>query len=332
MPRIHGSVVGSAEPKPPAISTDRRASGDALLFRMAIENMAQGLFMLDAHHTIIAMNQQFLDIYRLPASVIKIGATARDIVEQSVLLGNYPGLTLEQAWERASARLAVKNLWQVQQRLGTGRVVAIRYAPIPGGGWVTTHLDVTERQNAEDQLAYLAHHDLLTGLANRLTLHETLKRDLEAGIRFGLLALDLDRFKLVNDTLGHAAGDELLTQVGRRLIAATPPDALVARVGGDEFLVRCKLESHGSQPHDVAMAVIEALAVPFKLQENMAEIGASVGIAYAPEDGNTCDTLMRHADVALYHAKSAQRGTYRVYAPPRRLLLPQVGLDKALAV
>ena len=134
MPRIHEPVLGSARSKPPAISTDRRASGDALLFRLAIENMAQGLFMLDAHHTIIAMNQQFLDIYQLPANVIKIGATARDIVEQSVLIGNYPGLTLEQAWQRASARLAVKNLWQVQQRLGNGRVVAIRYAPDPRRG------------------------------------------------------------------------------------------------------------------------------------------------------------------------------------------------------
>ena len=80
------------------------------------------------------------------------------------------------------------------------------------------------------------------------------------------------------------------------------------------------------------MAVIEALAVPFKLQENIAEIGTSVGIAFAPEDGNTCDSLMRHADVALSHAKSSQRGTYQVYAPPRRLLLPQVGRDQAFAV
>jgi diguanylate cyclase (GGDEF)-like protein len=294
---------------------DRRAGGDSLLFRMAVDNMAQGLFMLDVNQTIIVMNQQFLDIYGLPPDVIKIGATARDIVEQSVLAGNYPGLTLEEAWGTASARLAVSHLWQVQQRLGNGRVVAIRYAPIPGGGWVTTHLDVTDRQNAEDRLAYLAQRDPLTGLANRLLANERLERDLAGGERFAVLALDLDRFKAVNDTLGHAAGDELLTQVGRRIIAASPSDALVARFGGDEFLVQFKVDAPGNFAEDVAKALIETIAIPFVLHGQVAEVGTSVGMVFAPVGGCTPAVLLRHADMALYQAKTDGRGTCCVYAP-----------------
>ena len=310
---VPGPDVRSADLRPSRIRMDRRTSGDSLLFRMAVENMAQGLFMLDADHTIIVMNQQFLDIYGLPSSIIKIGATAQDIVEQSVLVGNYPGFTFKQAWERASARLAVKHLWQVQQRLGNGRVVAIRYAPMPGGGWVTTHLDVTDRQNAEDQLAYLAHHDPLTDLANRLLVQQTLQRQLDDGIGFALLALDLDRFKAVNDTLGHAAGDELLVQVAERMIAISPQHALVARLGGDEFLVHFNTEPACGLAESVATALINAIAVPFVLQGQAVEIGTSAGIVFAPRDGNTAEILLRRADMALYEAKTTRRGTYRVH-------------------
>jgi diguanylate cyclase (GGDEF)-like protein len=295
--------------------TDRRASGDSLLFRLAVDSMAQGLVMLDVHQTVIVMNRQFLDIYGLPPDRIKIGATARDIVEQSVLIGNYPGFTFEEAWANAAARLSVSRPWHIQQRLGNGKVVSIRYAPIPGGGWVMTHLDVTDRQNAEDQLAYLAQHDPLTGLANRMLMHETLRQQLEDGKRFAVLALDLDRFKAVNDTLGHAAGDELLLQVGRRVTAASPADALVARIGGDEFLVQFPAEAHDDLAQEIARALIETVAVPFVLHGQVAEIGTSVGIVFAPEGGATPEILLRHADVALYQAKTDGRGTQRIYAP-----------------
>ena len=283
------------------------------LLRLAIESMAQGLFMLDADRRITVLNQRFLDIYSLPRDVIRVGATAYDIVEQSVLAGNYPGLTIQAAWARAAARLDSYLPWRVEQRLGSGQTIAITFAPMPGGGWVTTHLDVTEKRNAEDRLDYLANHDALTGLANRHQVAQLLTPQIEACCPFALMSIDLDRFKAVNDGLGHAAGDELLRQVARRLRDACPDGALVARMGGDEFLVQVTGGQPGRAAPCVAEAVLQTMRAPFLLGQCPAQIGASIGIAIAPVDGNTLDGLLHKADLALYKAKNSGRNRFRIY-------------------
>ena len=177
--------------------------------------------------------------------------------------------------------------------------------------------DQRERLRAEAAMHRLAHHDALTGLANRHQFNEALakrfasRRDEDA--TFALLMLDLDRFKLVNDTLGHGMGDKLLRRVSQRLLRAVREEDLVARLGGDEFAI---LKAGGidlSAIHTMAERVIDILARPFLIDGHILNIGTSVGIALAPEDGDGAEILMGNADLALYGAKEEGRGRYRLF-------------------
>ena len=177
--------------------------------------------------------------------------------------------------------------------------------------------DLSDRKRDEEVIRHLAHHDALTGLPNRFLLKERVNHALDAAARdnagVAVLYMDLDRFKPVNDLLGHASGDTLLIQVSKRLRAQLRPTDTLARVGGDEFVV---VSSLGWQPEKVAILatrLIEALAQPFELDGRQIEIGVSIGIALFPSDGGSQDTLMSSADTALYQAKEEKRGTFRFY-------------------
>jgi diguanylate cyclase (GGDEF)-like protein/PAS domain S-box-containing protein len=180
-----------------------------------------------------------------------------------------------------------------------------------------TH-DITERRKAEQQIVHLAYHDHLTGLANR----RLFRQQLEGGLAFaghgGLLALhylDLDRFKGINDTLGHPAGDELLRQVADRLRGCLRAGEMVARLGGDEFAI---IQPGLSRPEDAAILVqrvIETLAEPYEISGQRVVAGASIGVTLAPNDGITPDELVRNADIALYRTKADGRGTFRFFEP-----------------
>jgi diguanylate cyclase (GGDEF)-like protein len=173
--------------------------------------------------------------------------------------------------------------------------------------------DITEKRHAEQQIAYLAHHDPLTGLANRLLFRQTLEQALTCISHSGRLAvhcLDLDQFKGVNDTLGHPAGDALLRQVAERLRGCVRESDTIARLGGDEFaIIQTKLR----RPEDaanLAQRVVEALGEAYDLDGQQVTVGTSVGIALAPDNGATPDEIVRNADIALYRAKADGRGTF----------------------
>lgn len=176
---------------------------------------------------------------------------------------------------------------------------------------------VTEREKAAAKIAHLAYHDALTGLANRSVVEHQLHRDVEqahsTGQSLAVICIDLDGFKAVNDTHGHAAGDALLAQVAARLQSAIRGDDLVARIGGDEFVV---VQRGGSQPADsgaVAQRVISALNEPFIVWGAAVKISASVGVSIFPKDAATADELTKKADAALYLAKAAGKGMARFY-------------------
>jgi diguanylate cyclase (GGDEF)-like protein/PAS domain S-box-containing protein len=179
--------------------------------------------------------------------------------------------------------------------------------------------DLTERKRHEEQATRLAHYDSLTGLANRLQMSKSLEKILNARTAehraCAVLLLDLDRFKQVNDTLGHPAGDALLRQVAQRLERVVESPGRVGRLGGDEFQVIVPGRSTRTALAHLAERIIMALAEPYLIDGHRVMIGVSVGIALAPDDGVTSEAIIRNADLALYAAKDAGRGRHHFYAP-----------------
>jgi diguanylate cyclase (GGDEF)-like protein len=218
------------------------------------------------------------------------------------------------------AQLAAGRTVSHVMKTADGRDIAIVNRPMPDGGWLTTHEDITERRQSEARIAHMAHHDALTGLANRAALMERIEdacdRCRRSEAEFSVLMLDLDWFKQVNDTFGHPAGDELLRQVGARLKAALQKNDLLARLGGDEFAILQANDAHdGDTAETLASSIIERLSEPFSVNGNVVNIGASIGIALAPEHGFYADDLLKMADLALYHAKSLGRNRYAMFEP-----------------
>jgi diguanylate cyclase (GGDEF)-like protein/PAS domain S-box-containing protein len=229
-----------------------------------------------------------------------------------------------------------------ERRVVAWRHVAMRDAAGRATATVSSGVDLTERRAAEEQIAYLAYHDSLTGLPNRALLQEHLELALARARRQGqavaLLYLDLDGFKLVNDSLGHPAGDELLVHVTMRLKERRRGMDLLARQGGDEFLLLLadlgREEAEGTARR-VAEGLLRALTKPFMISGAEFHIGASIGISLYPRDAADADELLRHADASMYEAKAAGRNGVTVYTrdphePLERLSMTS-RLRKALA-
>lgn len=214
--------------------------------------------------------------------------------------------------------------YRIQQPNGTivwiyGLSAAIRDETGAVSGYVGTITDITERKNTEQHIHHLAFYDPLTQLANRRLLQECLKHSIELNRRTGnqmaVLMLDLDRFKTVNDTLGHAAGDELLQQVAKRIKDHLREMDMVARLGGDEFVVLIENVNHYEDIARIANDIIYALSQPFILRHNHeVVIGISIGIAIYPQHGDSVEALMDNADTALYHAKDNGRGCFAYFS------------------
>jgi len=223
--------------------------------------------------------------------------------------------------------------------LEDGRTISIHHHPMAGGGWVATHEDVTEQRKTEARVRHLARHDALTDLPNRAVLKEEMLRlelHIERGETVAVFCIDLDHFKDVNDTLGHAVGDQVLIESAQRLNACAREGDLVIRLGGDEFAV---IAAGLEDPRAAALfaeRMVKSIGKPMTIEGSQVLVGASVGIAFAPGDGSNAETLLKNADMALYRAKAEGRGTYHFFergmdeALQNRRLLEQ-GLKVALA-
>ena len=283
-------------------------------FDAALNNMSQGLCMFDAEQKVVVANARYGEMYRLDPDHIKPGTSLPQILEYRRQKGTNFAVAPE-----VYVDVNVKLAKEVQE-LADGRVVAIARHPMPNGGWLTTHEDITERARNERRIAFLAQHDLLTGVANRALFSETLEdaagRLGGHGERFSVLMLDLDKFKHVNDTLGHPAGDQLLIEVAKRLKSAIRETDVLARLGGDEFaIIQKNVDLQNEEAIALSLRIIGLLEQPFDLNGHRVGIGTSIGIAFAPEHGADAETLLKKAYLALYAAKSGGRNDFRLFEP-----------------
>jgi diguanylate cyclase (GGDEF)-like protein len=311
-----------------------------LQFDTAINNMSQGLCFFDSAHRLIVCNDRYVEMYDLPRDRVGPGTSLAEIVDMRFEAGSFPAMSREEYlhW-RTKVAVSAEPTDSIVE-LGNGRTFKIRHRPMPDGGWVATHEDITEQRQSEVKIEYMAHHDSLTDLANRVLLNERLEHALGHRIhREEIVAvhhLDLDQFKAVNDTFGHLAGDKLLKIVADRLRGLVRETDTIARMGGDEFVIVQGPIRDPADATSLAQRIIALISEPYDIDGHQAVIGASIGIAVGPGDGLRPDRLLRNADLALYRAKGDGRGTFRFFEPAMDLQMQtrrimEQDLRKALA-
>ena len=265
------------------------------------EQGSDWLINLDANGHIIRPNARFAKGVQRPVETLQ-GKSFFDLIDS--------GADKDRLLDHFVARRAFRQHIVPINVGGERRWWSINARPVKGDfcryrGVVT---DITTQRQAEQKVSYMAHYDGLTDLPNRFLFNESLYRAYNRGSQsIGLMYLDLDNFKSINDTLGHPVGDQLLQAVARRLEACVSEHDLIARLGGDEFAIMIATENLPFID-DIAAHVVDALARPFALDGHDLTTGVSVGIACAPADGTDGDTLLQNADLALYAAKSGGRG------------------------
>lgn len=295
-----------------------RAETDLRLAATVFESTGEGVVIADREQKVLAVNRAFTSITGYTAAEV-VGGTPRVLRSGRQSEAFYLAM-----WES----LAETGQWmgELWNRRKNGEVYpewlsvsAVRDDDGDLTHYVGVFSDISALKTSQDRLEYLAHHDVLTGLPNRVQLSRQLSAAIanarESRRGFALLFIDLDHFKHVNDTLGHPLGDMLLHEVGGALRACLSESVVVARVGGDEFvaLIEPTAECCGEFATDAATSVLVALSEPFLVDEHQLSVGASIGIVRYPEDGETADILLAHADAAMYRAKAQGRNSWCVY-------------------
>ncbi len=299
--------------------TERKTAEEELRIAAASFESHEGILVTDAKNIIIKVNQAFTHITGYTAEEA-IGRTPENLLSS----GRQDAAFYTAMWER----LHYTGAWQgeIWNRRKNGEVYPewLTITVVKGSNGATTHYvatltDITERKATEEQIKQLAFYDPLTRLPNRRLLLERLKHSIGVERReskqLALLMLDLDRFKAVNDNLGHLAGDELLQQVATRITTRLREVDVVARLGGDEFIILLEDMNHPESAARIAEDIVADLSKPFQLtQSNDVRIGVSIGISLYPQHGDSPEILMNSADAALYQAKDRGRGCFAYFS------------------
>jgi diguanylate cyclase (GGDEF)-like protein len=296
-----------------------RAERAETLLRDAVDSMSEGFVIYDRDDRFIMCNETYREIhsraYSEGADCLIAGAHLGDILRHTLAKGGVGDAVRGHEAEWLAERLQDYQRAEgtFEQRLNDGSWYLMTNRRMKNGGIAGLRIDITDRKNSEERILHLAHHDGLTGLPNRTLMNDRLCQALNLATRnggaFAVLALDLDRFKAINDGFGHAVGDKLLILVAARLKRAIRSCDTLARVGGDEFIV-LQTDAESAAAGELAQRLIEALSEPFELNDVQMRIGTSVGIALYPADGESADVLLRNADTALYRAKTNRRSTF----------------------
>lgn len=281
---------------------------------LAVDTMSQGLAMFDVNKRLVLRNREFCEFYGLSLEQVPVGTSLTELIDLRIAKGIYAGTSPEEYRTTVLSKAGTIGGPRIDH-LSNGRAVLITNVATADGGWLGTHQDVTEQENAAKELDRLAHVDLVTGLANRRALNQKLEQWHAEKQSFALFSLDLDDFKPVNDTYGHHLGDELLRGVGQRLQHLAGQSCLTARTGGDEFAVLIPGQYAADDLLDKANRMLAALEQPFEMHGHHLSIAASLGISEFPLDADNIKDVLRAADLALYAAKDAGRNTVRRFVP-----------------
>jgi diguanylate cyclase (GGDEF)-like protein/PAS domain S-box-containing protein len=299
--------------------TERRQAEEKLrLSATVLEHIADGVMVLDVHGRIVATNPAYTQI---------TGYT------EAEALGTQSNLTRDTGQDEAFHEvlwrdLAETGFWRGEtwnrRKNGEAYLEWLTVSAVRDDEGAVTHYvcvfsDITKVKESQDKLDHMAHHDPLTGLPNRLLFHDRLQhaivRAARSGLRLAVLFIDLDRFKTVNDTLGHHVGDELLKQVAGGLAGSLREDDTLARLGGDEFIVLLEDIDGEHGAHLVAEKLMALFERPLQVAGHELFVTGSVGISLFPQDATDLNILIRNADVAMYQAKARGRNGYQFYAP-----------------
>jgi diguanylate cyclase (GGDEF)-like protein len=289
-----------------------------LLFDTALNNMSHGLLMADPEQRVVVCNSRFRDLFDIPSDARLNGLRLRDVFARHVR-SHHEETCVAEIRDRQQELAQGKASGTFVIYMQNGQAIAITQRPTQDGGFVAIYEDVTEQKKAESRIRFLAHHDSLTNLPNRVMFRaslDTMAATLAPGRQeIAILYLDLDRFKDVNDTLGHQTGDALLEIVGLRLRQCLRDSDIVARLGGDEFAVAFVSSDAENGAALLAQRLIDELSKPYAISDHVVSVGVSVGIATVGHGEMDVDTILKCADMALYGAKGKGRGRYCIFEP-----------------
>ncbi len=282
-------------------------------FDAAVNNMSHGLAMFDKDCKLVICNRPFAKLYKLPKKLSKPNVSLWDILDHGAKYDMVSIADKKQRLKTLSKVIKSNKPSTGPITMLNGQIIFINHQPLEDGGWLSTHEDITEQHKSEELIRHMAKHDGLTGLLNRRAFHEILleKEDnIKSGEGWAVLCVDLDHFKPINDSFGHAIGDETLKVISQRIANCIKDYGFIARLGGDEFTALIKPLCKKFNVEKIAQNILIELAKPVCLDEIEVIIGGSIGIAIAPKDGKNSKTLMHNADLALYHIKNQGRGDY----------------------
>ncbi|MGL4810451.1 MAG: EAL domain-containing protein [Beijerinckiaceae bacterium] len=298
-----------------------------------VESLSQGLLMFNRDDVLTVKNSHFDALYPALASIAIPGVRYVDLLHAELDPTINPHMPAAGASEELTDRLTRHGSGHLvyERAMENDRFILVNEYRTPALETVVLYTDISELKQRERRIEHLAHHDVLTGLANRVLFQSNLEHAIfdaaQRGVKLAVLCLDLDRFKSVNDTLGHHVGDMLLKQVAQRIKDSLREDDLACRLGGDEFAIIMRNINDPLEVTTLAWRLLNAMSQPFSVDDHTIVSGTSIGIAVGLNDGDDPVSLLKSADLALYRAKSDGRGTFRFFesemdqkAQARRLL------------
>ena len=286
------------------------------LMAKVFTNSGEAILITDAQNRIVASNDAFTKL---------TGYTADEVLGKNPKILS-SGKTPKEVYRKMWHSLSEQNAWEGElwDRRKSGEIypkwLAISVIRDQNGqitNFIGSFNDISERKASEERFLRLAYHDALTNLPNRLNLHERLEQTISQSKlnqnKFALLLIDLDRFKTINDTLGHHVGDLLLIEVARRLVMSVRETDIVARLGGDEFVVVLSEIKSPADAADVADKIVQMVSAPYLISSNDLRTSPSIGVCIYPDDAREIGMLLKSGDVAMYHAKAKGRGNYQFF-------------------